>query len=90
LLLLGVVAGAALAAPPADNGSIAFRRYLGPERTKGAIFTIAPDGTGERQVSRPPRGLSDDFPEFAPDGSFIAPVTRTPRWDSAPDWGGIG
>ena len=72
LLLVAIVAGAALATPPADNGSIVFRRYLGPERTKGTIFTVAPDGTGERRVTRPPRGLSDDFPDFAGDGSFIA------------------
>jgi TolB protein len=70
--LLLVAGGAALATPPADNGSIAFRRYLGPERTQGAIFTIAPDETGERRVTRAPRGFSDDFPDFAFDGSFIA------------------
>jgi hypothetical protein len=22
------------------------------------------------------------------DGSNLTPVTRTPQWDSAPDWGG--
>lgn len=70
--LIFVVAAVALATPPGDNGSIVFRRYLGPERTVGTIFTIAPDGTGERRVTRPPRGLSDDFPDFAGDGSFIA------------------
>jgi TolB protein len=67
-----MVAVPALATPPGDNGSIAFRRYLGPDRTQGAIFTVAPDGTGERRVTRAPRGLSDDFPDVAPDGSFIA------------------
>lgn len=72
LPLLGVVAATALATPPADNGSIAFRRYLGPDRTKGTIYTVQPDGTGERRVVSPPRGYSDDFPDFAPDGSFIA------------------
>jgi TolB protein len=72
LLLLGVAATAALATPPGDDGSIALRRYLGPERTKGAIFTVAPDGSGERQVSRPPGRLSDDYPDVAADGSFIA------------------
>ena len=68
----GVLADAASATAPGENGSITFRRYLGPDRTKGAIFTIAPDGTGERQLTRPPGELSDDFPDFASDGSFVA------------------
>ena len=72
LLLLGAAAGTVDATAPAGNGSIAFRRYLGPGRTRGAIFTIAPDGSGDRQVTNPPAKLSDDFPEFAADSSFIA------------------
>lgn len=72
LVALAGPAAAALATPPGENGSITFRRYLGPDRTKGAIFVVAPDGTGERQVTAPPAGLSDDFPDFAGDGSFIA------------------
>jgi TolB protein len=64
--------GVALATAPGQNGQIAFRRYLGPERTKGAIFVAARDGTGERQVTTPPVTASDDYPDMAPDGSFIA------------------
>jgi TolB protein len=60
------------ATPPGENGSIVFRRYLGPDRTKGAIFVAAADGTRERQLTRPPAGFSDDYPDFAGDGSFIA------------------
>lgn len=33
----------------ATNGRIVFRRYLGPDRTKGTIFTIAPDGSGRAE-----------------------------------------
>jgi Tol biopolymer transport system component len=72
LSLLGAAADTAEATAPGRNGSIAFRRFLDPERTQGAIFTIKPDGTGERQVTAPPAAASDDFPDFAADGSLIA------------------
>lgn len=65
-------APAALATPPGANGQIAFRRYLGPDRTKGAIFVAAPDGTGERQLTTAPGAASDDYPDLAADGSFVA------------------
>jgi TolB protein len=65
-------AAAAVATPPGDNGQIAFRRYLGPDRTKGAIFVAAPDGSGQRQVTTPPENAGDDYPDFASDGSFVA------------------
>jgi hypothetical protein len=48
LAVVGVVA-AAVATPPGQNGDIAFRRYLGPERTKGAIFLAR--GTDRGNVS---------------------------------------
>jgi Tol biopolymer transport system component len=63
---------AAGATSPRRNGTIVFRRFLRPDRTHGAIFTIAPDGTGERQVSKPDAGFGDDFPDFAANGSLIA------------------
>jgi Tol biopolymer transport system component len=71
-LLVGAAAEAAHATAPGRNGPIAFRRYLGPDRTHGAIFTIAPDGSAERQVTNPPAGESDDFPDFASDSRLIA------------------
>jgi Tol biopolymer transport system component len=74
-LLLGltlVPVATAAATPPGKNGPIAFRRYLGPDRTNGAIFAIAPDGTGERQLTLPPPGFSDDYPDVSPDGSLVA------------------
>jgi TolB protein len=72
LALLLATVPAALATAPGDNGSIAFRRYLGPDRTKGTIYVANPDGSGERQISNPPRGKTDDYPDFASDGSFVA------------------
>jgi TolB protein len=60
------------ATAPQQSGSIAFRRFLGPDRTRGAIFTIAPDGSAERQISQPDAAFSDDFPSVAADGRLIA------------------
>jgi TolB protein len=71
LAVVGVVASA-VATPPGQNGDIAFRRYLGPGETKGTIFMAARDGTGERQLTKPPARASDDYPDVAADGSFVA------------------
>jgi Tol biopolymer transport system component len=71
-MALLIPAAAALATAPGQNGQIAFRRYLGPDRTKGAIFIAAPDGTGERQLTSPPGKAGDDYPDVAPDGRFVA------------------
>jgi TolB protein len=62
----------AVATPPGLNGDIAFRRYLGPDRTKGTIFMAARDGTGERRLTRAPGKAGDDYPDVAADGSFVA------------------
>jgi TolB protein len=72
VLLVGAAADTAQATAPGRNGSIAFRRFLDQERTQGAIFTIKPDGSGDRQVTAPPAGATDDFPDFAADGRLIA------------------
>jgi TolB protein len=53
-------------------GIIAFRRYADAAETQGVIFTIRPDGTAERQVTRPPDGATDEFPQVSPDGRRIA------------------
>jgi TolB protein len=65
-------------ATPGKNGRIAFRRYFTADKTWGAIFTINPDGTGERQVTHPPKSSVDAPPRWAPDGSLIA-FTRCPK-----------
>lgn len=54
------------------NGRIAFRRYLDPNQTHGAVFTIQSDGTDEFQVTHPPRGFVDRNPDVSPDGNRIA------------------
>ena len=69
---LGAGAQSAHATAPGHNGRIAFRRFLDPDRTHGAIFTINPDGSAERQASNPPADASDDFPDVAADSSVIA------------------
>ena len=55
-----------------DNGRIAFRRFFNADKTSGAVFTIKPNGTGERQVTFPPDGFVDRNPDVSPDGRRIA------------------
>ncbi len=40
---------------PTRNGQIVFRRYFNAEQTKGALFTMNPDGSHVRQITHPPR-----------------------------------
>jgi hypothetical protein len=63
---------------PGKNGRISFRRYLNARHTWGSIYTINPDGTGERQGTYPKRGELNWQPDWSPDG----PVDRLParRW----------
>src|SRR3712207_4870331 len=37
------------------NGQIVFRRYFNADQTKGALFTMNPDGSHIRQITHPPR-----------------------------------
>jgi len=37
------------------NGQIVFRRWFDPDQTKGAIFTMNPDGSHVSQITHPPR-----------------------------------
>ncbi|MEN3283454.1 MAG: TolB protein [Solirubrobacteraceae bacterium] len=53
-------------------GLIAFRRYTDSSQAQGAVFTIKPDGSGEKQVTHPPTNYVDDQPAFSADGSKIA------------------
>ena len=56
----------------AANGQIAFRRYFNPDQTKGALFTMNPDGSHIRQITHPPKSLpQDDYAEWSPDGQMI-------------------
>jgi hypothetical protein len=46
----------------AAQGQIAFRRWLDPDQTEGALFTMNPDGSHIRQITHPPNGWRDDDP----------------------------
>jgi TolB protein len=78
VLTVSVIAATGTLSAPAEatfegeNGRIAFRRFLDVERTWGAIFTIRPDGRGERQITHPPQGFVDRNPDVSPDGRRIA------------------
>ncbi len=55
----------------ATNGQIAFRTWLDPDQTEGALFTMNPDGSHIRQITHPPEGWRDDDPVWSPDGQRI-------------------
>ena len=58
-------------ATAAHNGQIVFRRYFNADQTKGAVFTMNPDGSHARQVTHPPKGWRDNVPAWSPDGKRI-------------------
>ncbi|MDQ3910331.1 MAG: hypothetical protein M3305_00795, partial [Actinomycetota bacterium] len=81
LVSLLVVVGVALALSACGGGEdhgrganattddqIVFRRWLDPGQTKGAIFSMNPDGSHIRQITHPPKGWLDDQPAVSPDG----------------------
>jgi TolB protein len=91
----GVFAAAGSARAPGKNGPIAFRRYFDDQQTWGAVFTMQPDGSQVRQVTHPAKGVLNDQPAWAPDGSLIA-FTRFASnenldhiWTVAPDGSGL-
>ena len=56
---------------PGQNGKLAFRRVFNPAHTWGALFTASPDGSVVRQLTHPPRSVSDLEPDWSPDGKEI-------------------
>src|SRR5215216_5592720 len=57
------------------DGLIVFHRFLDPAQpkiTKSAIFTMYPNGTHIRQITHPPKGWSDSYPAWSPDGTKVA------------------
>ena len=95
LALCLTLLSSASATAPGRNGPITFRRYFDDQHSWGAVFTVQTDGTHARQVTHPPRGVVDDQPDWAPDGSLIA-FTRCRSkaglchvWTVAPDGSGI-
>src|SRR4051794_16360287 len=76
----GSAALAAHATAPGSNGQIAFRRFFDTQHRTGAIFLVNPDGSGERQLTHPPRGTIDaegDAPSFSPDGLKLLFTRKT-------------
>jgi Tol biopolymer transport system component len=69
LLVGALTAAPALAAFPGKNGRIAFAR-------DGDIWTVRPDGTGERRLTRSP--AYEDGPAWSADGRWIAFVRHGP------------
>ncbi|MFD0350213.1 TolB family protein [Kitasatospora aburaviensis] len=62
----------AAAASARHNGLIVGRIFLTADRTNSAVFTIAPDGSGAQQLTRPPAQTRDDHPDWSPDGTTVA------------------
>ncbi|MEO8329157.1 MAG: hypothetical protein ABI586_04040 [Candidatus Nanopelagicales bacterium] len=78
LAIVGLaLAGLVLPSVPAhatfsgENGRIVFRRFFDVNKTWGALFSVRPDGTGERQLTHPPRGFVDANPDVSPDGRWV-------------------
>jgi TolB protein len=65
---------AADATVPGDNGRIAYHLYFNAKQTRGAIFTIDPDGSDRLQLTHPPRGVATARPDWSPDGRWIVYV----------------
>jgi hypothetical protein len=59
------------ATTPGENGRIVFRRFLDVALNWGALFSIEPDGTVERQITHLRRKVGDDHPDVSPDGRWI-------------------
>ena len=62
---------ATVATGPLLPGLIVFRRYDDPTGETGALFTIASDGTAEKQLTQPPATTLDDEPDSSPDGTRL-------------------
>src|SRR6266511_144662 len=69
-------AGPVQATTPGKNGRIVFRRYFTTGHAWGALFSISPDGTGERQITHPHRKVLDYDPDVSPDGRWIVYAKR--------------
>jgi Tol biopolymer transport system component len=69
----------AQATAPGENGRIAFRRYLNDAHTRGAIVTIRPDGTHQRQLTFPgTREILTNEPDWSPNGRWIVYQVERP------------
>src|SRR5215207_8505402 len=55
------------------NGQIAFRRNLDVDvkQENDVLFTMNPDGSHVSQITHPPKGWHDEYPEWSPDGTKV-------------------
>ncbi|MFJ8629088.1 hypothetical protein ACIRD3_40420 [Kitasatospora sp. NPDC093550] len=84
----GVVGAAAgtPAAVPAHNGLIVSRAYTDASHSTSAIVTLAPDGSGQRQITQPPDHARDDRPDWSPDGTAVVFDRTDPQTGAARLW----
>src|SRR5215207_2313426 len=61
----------------ATNGRIAFGRHPEYGQPQSAIFAMNPDGSHVSQITHPPEGFRDDFPEWSADGQRLAFVRQS-------------
>ena len=71
VVMTGVVTSSSQATMPGKNGQIAFRRYFDRNHSHGAIFVINPDGSGLREITRTPKLVVDDQPDWSSDGELL-------------------
>jgi len=72
VIAAGALGTTARGTPPGTNGRIAFQRYLFQDHPLQAdIFVAERDRSGERRVTRAPRGRIDGEPDWSPDGRLI-------------------
>ena len=81
MVWLSIPAAPAQATFEGKSGRIAFRRFLNEDRTWGAVFTINPNGSHERQVTFPKQGFVDRNPDVSPDGRRIVFEREGPDYD---------
>ncbi len=54
-----------------DNGPILFRRYTNEAHTRGAVFTVRPNGTGDRQLTHSGKAGVTTEPDLSPNGRWV-------------------
>jgi TolB protein len=84
LLVFAIVASAAHATFPGQNGRISFTRYL-PKSDSSQIFTANPDGSDLKQITAVPKRRSAVFSDWSPDGRMIAYDTNAVDADRLKD-----
>jgi Tol biopolymer transport system component len=72
------------AAFPGKNGRIAFNAYVSKRGSPSQIFTINPNGTGERQLTHS-SSVSNYSPSYSPGGTKIAWVRKGDIWEMDAD-----